>query len=110
MTCASLHPPSTRIMDGDVGFRANMVVNDNAILQKADQALMVQQGNINAIPKYRCGDCGHINELKLQDAIRCRMCGFRVLYNAMKQGAGTTCFILKMGICSGIISVDIDIM
>ena len=29
---------------------------------------------------YRCGDCGYINTLKLQDAIRCRHCGFRVLY------------------------------
>jgi len=29
---------------------------------------------------YRCGDCGFVNQLKLQDPIRCRQCGFRVLY------------------------------
>mmetsp|Transcript_12601 Transcript_12601/g.25698 ORF Transcript_12601/g.25698 Transcript_12601/m.25698 type:complete len:80 (+) Transcript_12601:36-275(+) len=66
-------------MDGNVGFRANMAVDDNVVLQTADQALMNLR-NVEEVPKYRCGDCGHINELKLQDAIRCRMCGFRVLY------------------------------
>ena len=30
--------------------------------------------------KYRCGDCGRENQLKMQDPVRCKYCGFRVLY------------------------------
>lgn len=30
--------------------------------------------------KYLCGDCGYENELKAKDVIRCRECGYRILY------------------------------
>lgn len=29
---------------------------------------------------YICGDCGHENTLKSGDVIRCRECGYRILY------------------------------
>ncbi|KAL9182930.1 hypothetical protein ACHAXT_004209 [Thalassiosira profunda] len=29
---------------------------------------------------YRCGDCGARNLIKGGDPVRCRQCGFRILY------------------------------
>lgn len=29
---------------------------------------------------YRCGDCGQLNIIKGSDPVRCRHCGFRILY------------------------------
>ena len=28
---------------------------------------------------YMCGDCGHLNDIKPKDPIRCRVCGYRTL-------------------------------
>ena len=30
--------------------------------------------------EYRCGDCGAKNLIKGGDPVRCRQCGFRILY------------------------------
>ena len=30
--------------------------------------------------EYRCGDCGAKNMIKSGDPVRCRHCGFRILY------------------------------
>jgi DNA-directed RNA polymerase I, II, and III subunit RPABC4 len=30
--------------------------------------------------EYRCGDCGAKNIIKGGDPVRCRQCGFRILY------------------------------
>lgn len=30
--------------------------------------------------EYRCGDCGARNTIKAGDPVRCRQCGFRILY------------------------------
>eukprot|EP00957_Ditylum_brightwellii_P150581 11465856-Ditylum_brightwellii.AAC.1 len=30
--------------------------------------------------EYRCGDCGARNVVKGGDPVRCRHCGFRILY------------------------------
>jgi len=30
--------------------------------------------------EYRCGDCGARNMIKAGDPVRCRQCGFRILY------------------------------
>ena len=30
--------------------------------------------------EYRCGDCGARNVIKGGDPVRCRQCGFRILY------------------------------
>lgn len=30
--------------------------------------------------EYYCGDCGTKNTIKPKDAIRCRECGYRILY------------------------------
>jgi len=30
--------------------------------------------------EYRCGDCGAKNVIKGGDPVRCRQCGFRILY------------------------------
>ena len=40
---------------------------------------------INPVPivrgvEYRCGDCGAKNIIKGGDPVRCRQCGFRILY------------------------------
>ncbi|KAL7683223.1 putative RNA polymerase archaeal subunit P/eukaryotic subunit RPABC4 [Plasmopara halstedii] len=32
--------------------------------------------------KYICGDCGIINYLSARDPIRCRACGYRIMYKA----------------------------
>ena len=29
---------------------------------------------------YICGDCGFLNDIKPKDPIRCRMCGYRIMY------------------------------
>ena len=31
-------------------------------------------------PKYICGDCGYEQEIKPADPIRCRNCGYRIMY------------------------------
>jgi DNA-directed RNA polymerase subunit RPC12/RpoP len=30
--------------------------------------------------EYKCGDCGALNLIKSGDPVRCRHCGFRILY------------------------------
>lgn len=35
--------------------------------------------------KYICGDCGTENGLKQGDVIRCRECGYRILYKKRTQ-------------------------
>ncbi|ETW05731.1 hypothetical protein H310_03431 [Aphanomyces invadans] len=32
--------------------------------------------------KYICGDCGIVNYLAARDPIRCRACGYRIMYKA----------------------------
>lgn len=34
---------------------------------------------------YICGDCGADNEIKAKDAIRCRECGYRIMYKKRTQ-------------------------
>lgn len=29
---------------------------------------------------YMCGDCGTMNDIKARDPIRCRVCGYRIMY------------------------------
>ena len=35
--------------------------------------------------KYICGDCGIVNYLSARDPIRCRSCGYRIMYKARTQ-------------------------
>ncbi len=37
-------------------------------------------GGAEARVTYVCGDCGADNEIKGRDAIRCRECGYRIMY------------------------------
>lgn len=37
---------------------------------------------LGSAPKYDCGDCGAPNEIRPRDPIRCRFCGYRILYKA----------------------------
>lgn len=30
--------------------------------------------------QYVCGDCGELNDIKPKDPIRCRNCGYRIMY------------------------------
>lgn len=39
-----------------------------------------QQYVTNSGVAYTCGDCGRENILKSGDVIRCRECGYRILY------------------------------
>eukprot|EP00536_Pseudo-nitzschia_multiseries_P002658 jgi/Psemu1/301494/fgenesh1_kg.35_\ len=48
-------------------------------------ATMHTGSGINPVPivrgvEYRCGDCGAKNVIKGGDPVRCRQCGFRILY------------------------------
>ena len=59
------------------GLTENMSIDQSAAHQPAHQPNPMTSA---PTARYRCGDCGYENELKLQDPIRCRTCGFRVLY------------------------------
>lgn len=39
---------------------------------------------------YTCGDCSAENDLRPQDAIRCRECGGRILYKVRPRGKPAT--------------------
>jgi DNA-directed RNA polymerase I, II, and III subunit RPABC4 len=30
--------------------------------------------------RYICGDCGYENEIRAKDVVRCRECGYRILF------------------------------
>lgn len=46
--------------------------------------------------EYRCGDCGAKNIIKGGDPVRCRQCGFRILYKTRtKRRKFETFHILK---------------
>ena len=38
------------------------------------------RGGSGQTPQYICGDCGAMNEIKPKDPIRCRRCGYRIMY------------------------------
>ena len=44
--------------------------------------------------EYRCGDCGAKNIIKPGDPVRCRQCGFRILYKTRTKRCRST---LEMG-------------
>jgi len=46
-----------------------------AISQSAGTTIPIMRG-----VEYRCGDCGARNVIKGGDPVRCRQCGFRILY------------------------------
>ena len=39
---------------------------------------------------YLCGDCGVVNEIKPKDPIRCRFCGYRILYKMRTKNRART--------------------
>jgi len=43
--------------------------------------------------EYRCGDCGARNNIKGGDPVRCRQCGFRILYKTRTKRR--TCTLLE---------------
>ena len=45
------------------------------ISQSAGTTIPIMRG-----VEYRCGDCGARNVIKGGDPVRCRQCGFRILY------------------------------
>ena len=47
--------------------------------------------------EYRCGDCGARNVIKGGDPVRCRQCGFRILYKTRtKRCKGLAACLLGM--------------
>ncbi|XP_018046535.1 PREDICTED: DNA-directed RNA polymerases I, II, and III subunit RPABC4-like isoform X1 [Atta colombica] len=44
----------------------------------------MESGKSESTPKqamvYICGECHHDNEIRAKDAIRCRECGYRIMY------------------------------
>ncbi|KAL7482608.1 hypothetical protein ACHAW6_008348 [Cyclotella cf. meneghiniana] len=46
--------------------------------------------------EYRCGDCGARNIIKGGDPVRCRQCGFRILYKTRTK----RCKSLDLTTCS----------
>eukprot|EP00428_Durinskia_dybowskii_P021814 CAMPEP_0170201996 /NCGR_PEP_ID=MMETSP0116_2-20130129/466_1 /TAXON_ID=400756 /ORGANISM="Durinskia baltica, Strain CSIRO CS-38" /LENGTH=71 /DNA_ID=CAMNT_0010452235 /DNA_START=112 /DNA_END=327 /DNA_ORIENTATION=+ len=45
----------------------------------ADGATTIPMPLVRGV-EYRCGDCGARNIIKGGDPVRCRQCGFRILY------------------------------
>lgn len=43
------------------------------------------QQNKNEPSGFICGDCGAANTMTVRDAIRCRECGYRIMYKMRKQ-------------------------
>ena len=41
--------------------------------------------------EYRCGDCGAKNVIKGGDPVRCRQCGFRILYKTRTKRCKCSC-------------------
>ena len=37
------------------------------------------EGQITSV-NYQCGSCGQVTPLKASDPIKCRQCGYRILY------------------------------
>ena len=51
--------------------------------KESNQGEVVDQNlAMGMAPKYVCGDCGAANEIRPRDPIRCRFCGYRILYKA----------------------------
>ena len=48
--------------------------------QKKEQMQAKLVNNTLEACEYICGDCGVINKLKPNDAVRCQHCAFRILY------------------------------
>ena len=38
------------------------------------------QGESQNVVNYQCGSCGAVTALKASDPIKCRQCGYRILY------------------------------
>jgi DNA-directed RNA polymerase subunit RPC12/RpoP len=47
--------------------------------------------------EYRCGDCGARNIIKGGDPVRCRQCGFRILYKMRTKRCMSRRCILQQG-------------
>lgn len=57
-----------------------MSTPDNSGAIPGSAAAMVTSIPIIRGVEYRCGDCGAKNIIKGGDPVRCRHCGFRILY------------------------------
>jgi DNA-directed RNA polymerase subunit RPC12/RpoP len=58
--------------------------------------------------EYRCGDCGAKNLIKSNDPVRCRQCGFRILYKTRTKRC--TLSFLELFMCVHYRWNDIDMM
>ena len=48
--------------------------------ERGSTSPMDRPGTADEGVSYICGDCGHEMKLKSHDIIRCRHCGYRILY------------------------------
>jgi DNA-directed RNA polymerase subunit RPC12/RpoP len=48
--------------------------------------------------EYRCGDCGARNVIKGGDPVRCRQCGFRILYKTRTKRCTSSFYLFLFGI------------
>ncbi len=60
-----------RALDDELSLAAS------GVHKEADLQLLLRLRGGTA---YLCGDCGQTNEIKPKDPIRCRFCGYRILY------------------------------
>ena len=51
--------------------------------------------------EYRCGDCGAKNLIKGGDPVRCRQCGFRILYKTRTKRCKLYYGIDIISVCNG---------
>ncbi len=68
--------------DGARGRSARAIAESHPAMDGSHgvQAGQPSTRSLDAKMSYICGDCGFENEIKAKDAIRCRECGYRIMY------------------------------
>lgn len=77
-------PASAPVASPSLRTRGNVCVRTETLLGAAEALAMDAQKDVQP-PKqqpmiYICGECHTENEIKSRDPIRCRECGYRIMY------------------------------
>ena len=86
-----LSRPSAGTMSGQAAQKkqedavAEEAGGEDAVAQKKQEDAMSAKPPAPTTVDYICGNCGLGVKMKLQDAVRCRECGYRVLFKKRAQ-------------------------
>ena len=61
-------------------WKANRDFLSSPLPQHATAAMDQKEQTQARVTIYICGDCNEENEIRARDPIRCRECGYRILY------------------------------